>query len=501
MWPDGRKNRYNLAVIIAAKSQLIHSVCVFSSPISPADCNLTLLHPSASLDYTHMPLYNDYENCTVFFPSRRPHDFQHNHILNTPHHHHTSHTAHDDDDDDALSTPPSSSSPFPADDADSGGGSTTGVADGGLIVQLTRLNVPCTSTTNITNSHPDAAHLAFATTNFTTTITSSAAPPPLDVTRPICGKLEDLPPAERTRFFPLGHRTRLQLRRHPSFRLRYDLVDSCYNVSFRRRNGSYYLRPRDTVNCTFGVHLPYGNRIRLRVLENGGEEDGTNDAANEDVAEELLELSSGAHFRQPGFAADDYFEVGGGSSDAQANGADERERRCADGVQLQIIDPLSSFRWADCIRAGGRRRRLAVVSTGNRLVIRVRQRESWRDTDDATASKAMAAASLFFAYDALPEARIVGGCAFGWIAVQQLCVTAVEEAAVTWPAAELECKRRGGNLAVIRNEREQRAIDVMLLAGATAERRGVAYWVGASDRAMEGEFRWSSGYPFGFSSE
>lgn len=31
-------------------------------------------------------------------------------------------------------------------------------------------------------------------------------------------------------------------------------------------------------------------------------------------------------------------------------------------------------------------------------------------------------------------------------------------------------------------------------------RDNVAYWIGASDSQTEGDFRWSSGYPFSFAS-
>lgn len=494
-----------------------------------------------------MPLYNNYENCTVFFPSRRPHDFQHTHNLNM-----TSSTATSPS---ASPTSSSSSSFFATNEsdatassssntidasasADAGGddATSTTVASGGLIVQLTRLNVPCKP------AKAGGAYLAFSTTTNTITTTlhnhtapSATAPSqtptqniPSSYRDHVCGKLEDLPASERTRYFPLGQQTGLRLVRHPTFRLRYDLVDTCYNVSFRGQNGSYFVRPRDTINCTFTVHLPYGNRIRLRMLENGIEEDDAAATAAEerwaqggqDEVEELLEFSSGAHFRSP--YRDNYYERDAADElPADIEDDDEEGGGCSQGVYLQLIDPLSAFRWSDCIRIAAPTRRLVIVSTGNRLVIRVRQHHRYRQrrpdvvatkattttttttaSSTAASTSASSSPSLYFAYDAVPDARIVGTCPFGWMAMQQLCITAVEKAR-TWLAAELECKARNGNLAVIRDEREQRQIDVMLLAGATATSASAApaYWVGASDRAVEGEFRWSSGYPFGYSSE
>lgn len=240
------------------------------------------------------------------------------------------------------------------------------------------------------------------------------------------------------------------------------------------------------------------------MLENGiGDTDAAAAEANwaqgrHDDVEELMELSSGAHFRSP---IRDYYESDDDNADDDDNDADG----CSHGVYVQLIDPLSAFRWSDCIRSGASTRRLIVVSTGNRLVIRVRQHH-YRQRRPATTNPLPSAStsSIYFAYEAVPDSRIVGSCPFGWMAMQQLCITAVEKAR-TWLAAELECKTRNGNLAVIRDEREQRQIDMMLLAGSTATAASAsaapAYWVGASDRAVEGEFRWSSGYPFGYSSE
>lgn len=34
-----------------------------------------------------------------------------------------------------------------------------------------------------------------------------------------------------------------------------------------------------------------------------------------------------------------------------------------------------------------------------------------------------------------------------------------------------------------------------------AFKNNAAYWIGASDAQTEGEFRWSSGYPFSYSSK
>lgn len=454
-----------------------------------------------------MPLFDKYENCTVFFPSRRQHDFQHNRIVLNTHHPHSGQT------DEINTQPRSSSSPSSSSSSSSTWSSSLEtdeqhqqssiLSSGGIIVKLTRLNVPCMA------SALGGAYLAFVFSNVSHTPSGIAIPlasPPSPLQR-ICGKLEDLPATERTRYFPFERPASLRLVRHPSFRLDYELVDACYNVSFRERNGSYYLRPRDTINCTFHIHLPYGHRIRLSVLENGppameSNRNGYNGRENADdaVAEEQLVLGSGAHFRSSSSMR--RHENGDVGEDiADGNDFENRQEACVDGVRIQLIDTLSTFYWTDCIRTSSPKRRLVVVSTGNRLLILVRQTAA--DERSSFPAPAMATPTFYFSYAALPDSRIVGRCAFGWVAVpttRHVCITPVERS-VSWLTASLECKARNGHLAVIRNEREQRHIDAMLLASAAGAGRTAAYWVGASDRAVEGDFRWSNGHPFGYSSE
>lgn len=330
-----------------------------------------------------MPLYNNYENCTVFFPpSENP--FEHTLLP--------------------------SSNPTP--DAEGDGFFSAAAGATGLLVQITRLNVPCRS----------GGYIAFDAAAAT------------NASRRLCGKIEDLDTAQRTHHLTVASAA-IRLVRHPTFRLDYRLVDFCYNVSFTGRNASYRLQPVSALNCSFSVHLPYGNRIELNVATNEPHEYGGGRSVGEDA--EFLDLNM-----------------------HQADGGNELSRCHEHSLFVQLVDPKSQHTWQHCINSGSQSKRYNVVSAGNTLVIRV-----WRRIPagrSATVKSSSATPSLHFDYVALAERKFESKCAFGWIAVQQLCVAAVEQKA-TWPNAEKECKRRGGNLAVVRSEREQRLIDVMLV--------------------------------------
>ncbi|KAH0816880.1 hypothetical protein GEV33_005911 [Tenebrio molitor] len=119
-----------------------------------------------------------------------------------------------------------------------------------LVIELTRLNVPCSrgyvhfSGLNV-SQHPHfrshrQAHL--------------------------CGKLEELPESDRHVYFPFSHTPPvMHTHGNPVFTLSYHLVDYCYNVTFVARNGSFELKPTGELQCTFKIYLPYGNRVALNL--------------------------------------------------------------------------------------------------------------------------------------------------------------------------------------------------------------------------------------------
>lgn len=122
----------------------------------------------------------------------------------------------------------------------------------GLVLELTRLNVPCSGGGFLQFSGSDAA-------TFRRSHPSSAGK--------LCGKLEELPDQDRRFYFPsIKERVpALRVHSYPVFALSYRLVDYCYNVTFVARNGSFDLIPTGNLYCTFKIYMPYGYRVLLKL--------------------------------------------------------------------------------------------------------------------------------------------------------------------------------------------------------------------------------------------
>lgn len=120
----------------------------------------------------------------------------------------------------------------------------------GLIVELTRLNVPCSK-----------GYLHFSGLN-----TSQHQDYSSHKQTQLCGKLEELSESDRKIYFPASHTSSIiRLMNNPVFTLSYHLVDYCYNITFTTKNGSFHLKPTGELMCTFKIYLPYGNRVALSL--------------------------------------------------------------------------------------------------------------------------------------------------------------------------------------------------------------------------------------------
>lgn len=356
-----------------------------------------------------MPLYT-YDNCTVFFPSR----------------------------DHRVSTEPT-----------------------GLLIQLTRLNVPCIN----------GGFIAIGDRS------------------ELCGKLEDLSINERTYYFTTTYsNTSVRAHNFPMFSLTYQLVDYCYNITLVEQNSSNYLQPKSTLECNFKIHLPYGNRIELRLVTNINKKlimmnHNASDTIRIDnsfkrsymyrnfensgsfVEPEFLDLNVPQQQQQSSNGYDTTYS-------SYSNSANAKQCYKSGGIIVQIDDTKSNS-WSHCIDANSPTKNFNIISSGNTLVVRLTKAsassasstliQSHRLADvKETITTQVEEPSILLEYVALPINRLVSQCAFGWIAAQQFCVTAIEQL-LPWHYAELECKKLGGHLASVRSEREQKLIDNLLL--------------------------------------
>lgn len=385
----------------------------------------------------------------------------------------------------------------------------------GLLIEMTRLNVPCDS----------GGYIIFSDQNV------------------LCGKLEDLAMNERIYYYASHRNTSVVLHKNPLFSLNYKLVDYCYNVTLTSRNDSILLEPKYDLECFFKIHLPYGNQIELDLLTNYYTKLNAGDGGGG-----VIERKS-----DPTISVDDidYEYV-----DLTAPQYLTNRGRCT-GISVRIDDPNANKNWTHCIRGEDDAKKISFKSAGNSIFVYVTKTIRTSDAVDeldmhVDGHNANRMPSIYFEYNAATIPEIVSQCAFGWIAVHQFCITAMETA-LPWHQAEDECKGHGGHLASIKSEREQKLIDTLLmnryvsmvqlicpadsivlysvhlLRGRTLCRavdtlvaslltqfwvhfmflfelrcsatfkESAAYWVGASDDIFEGDFRWTNGFPYTYS--
>ncbi|XP_055844862.1 uncharacterized protein LOC129911179 isoform X2 [Episyrphus balteatus] len=470
---------------VPPSSHMVVFKTVFSLKIVK-DCQLTLRETSGTLDYTTLPLYST--DCTVHFPS-----FQM---------------------------------------------ATLGQLPPGILVELTRLNVPCNN----------EGYLKFSNRS------------------QLCGKLEELTLSERTYHFDVLRKTSVKIYKNPMFSLNYKLVDFCYNVSLNNESGQFYVRPTrpDTFECYFRIHLPYGNRIQLQLVTNN-DSDVVNSNSNPSppsaegatTTTTITTSSSTTTTTTTQMAANDrdattiYTSLGlsiennivnlslssqnevfdnrtmmpeslsRSPSDSNINNlynsntgfaSDESSlmgkipAECH-GVVIKIFEN-DSAKWTHCVNSTSDVSGFFVESSGNTLnvhlfrpvrlkvfsmvppeVASVSGQQDEKDTNELAQLP-----SIYLSYATKPIAEIVADCAFGWIALQQFCVCAIEKPQ-PWVEGEKHCASLGGHLASIRSKLEQSIIDNLLI-NSPGYHDHFAYWVGGSDKNFEGDFRWTDGLPF-----
>ncbi|KAF9410913.1 hypothetical protein HW555_010155, partial [Spodoptera exigua] len=264
----------------------------------------------------------------------------------------------------------------------------------------------------------------------------------------LCGKLDQIPLPNRKFLYTSSFKNpAIELHGRPTFAAVYRLVDHCHDVLLTGRNGSFEVGPTVKLSCSYEIHLPYGNRVALR-LQMGT---GPMDAKENDVSNIIHE-------------------------DGQA---------LCRGMELSLEDGDS--KWKHCSQPGDPLRSVQIVSEGNLVRLNI----------SITAKKDTSAMWLKVWWMDKAVESIVGHCDYGWVLSGDFCISAVREAKKAWRQAEAECVRLGGHLASVLNERQQQIMDQLLIHAPGAGVDDV-YWIGATDAVHEGEFRWSDGLPFSY---
>ncbi|XP_058443100.1 uncharacterized protein LOC131425318 isoform X3 [Malaya genurostris] len=333
----------------------------------------------------------------------------------------------------------------------------------GLVIQLTRLNIPCRT---------DGGYLKFTESVSSDGVdghTSGVVNGANTQGHFLCGKLEELPRSDRTFHFQKHRSTSLSVHNRPVFSFNYRLVDYCYNVTISDRNSSVLLRPLRSLDCRFRIHLPFGYRVSLRLTSNG-----VNWVTNSStIKHEQIDL---------GVVQDNSYDT-----------------QCYNGIRVEVYEQMQN-RWVRCIDGYSDATVYTLLTSDNSVVIHVSKYSLLAALEAAAdnGSSSRTVPSLLIEHDAQPIESVISQCAFGWIASSQFCIAAFESESLSWHEAEQECNRLGGHLASIRSVAEQKLIDQLLLKSPNYEDRN-AYWIGASDRTLEGDFRWSDNLPFTYS--
>lgn len=311
----------------------------------------------------------------------------------------------------------------------------------GLLIELTRLNVPCAG----------GGYIQFMGEEEDTNDLEEEL---LNAPKTLCGKLEELNAIERKLYFPSLSESNMPfliVHKNPVFSLNYRFVDYCYNVTFISRNGSLVLNPVKNLLCHFRVHLPYGNRVLLRLQM--GEDKLLSTTQNYEEKAQILENSGKLNLSSSNYTTIQTFHkrsIGSETSTYKNVVWKENERDC-EGVLVIVWDGVST--WTHCSRHGDPKRDIQVWSQENVVTIKIIAQANIDHSNYPVVK---------FWYNAEPIREIVGLCDFGEVLVKQFCVSAVR-VKLDWDHAEQFCSKKGGHLVSIRDENAQSVIDNLLI--------------------------------------
>lgn len=296
-----------------------------------------------------------------------------------------------------------------------------------MLIKLLRLNVPCTSGGFI---------------RFNNSIT-------------LCGKLEELSDSQRTLYFHSFSSTTVTIFNYPKFHFIYKLVDYCYNISLLDQNSSFVMQPAlySALKCHFKIHLPFGNRIALKLRLEVDAKAPTKTHKIE-LSRQTTMAAAGEKRSMNYNPNDEFVELENYSPIAEMSAFDASY--CDDGISIELLDRMNQ-RWSECLlKSFETNVEVTLTLPDNLLMIRIAKHITMKSTNANTDML------INLEYAALPIEEVVSQCAFGWILVDQYCVSAFDEL-LTWQQAENRCNDLGGHLAAINNDHEQHVVDNMLL--------------------------------------
>lgn len=275
----------------------------------------------------------------------------------------------------------------------------------GLVIKLLQLNAPCNQQSSLSFNQSD---------------------PP--IYKSFCGKLQEIPRIQRTLHFKSFEKTQIVVKNNSNFRFSFQLVDFCYDVTFLEPNGSFAIkRTGQMVSCFLKIHLPYGNRISIRIF-----------------IEKLLRgriASNNALLAEISLRDKSHGEM--------AERASLQSKNECNGIWLRMTNQKSA-EWTDCLIDS---KTLSLQTQENFLLIEISKSPN---------SVKMPESTVVLEYSAIADSSIVSKCAFGWISIGTRCFKTIYELS-TWQRAEQFCEENfGGNLASIGNESQQQVLDQML---------------------------------------
>lgn len=260
----------------------------------------------------------------------------------------------------------------------------------------------------------------------------------------MCGKLEEFPKNRRMLYFSSFSDMSFTANKDPKFKFIYKLVDNCYNITFLERNGTFKIESTELpLRCHFTIHLPFGNRIKLKLLLDSNEENATIDDSRKAVKGKPVRKYNYSNLKFDDFSSDDSLLS---------------QKSDCNGVLVEIVNRVNKA-YVQCFIKGNSEHTL--TSSDNILFIRL-SKNSTKFFKDNENFKSAIEQTIRLEYSAEPIETIVSSCGFGWILAGEFCLSAFNEL-LSWQEAENYCNVFGGHLTSIQSENEQTLIDAMLL--------------------------------------